>query len=146
MTGTPAGASVPVRPPLVDESFSGTVHMTGELEERYEREAEIGEGGFGTIYRVRRLEDGAVLASKSAFCGRGRANERLEAEVSTWAAVSLPYHPSILQLVEVLSGERRINLLTELMDGGELMDAVERLPTLTEQCCRMVGLQVSCNW
>jgi serine/threonine protein kinase len=67
----------------------------------YDVEAEIGRGGMGVVYRVRRQATGETLALKMVLCGRGAsfqelARFRVEAE-----ALACLDHPNIVRVHEV---------------------------------------------
>ncbi len=67
----------------------------------YDVEAELGRGGMGVVYRVRRQSTGAVLALKMILCGRDAtfrelARFRIEAE-----AMACLNHPNIIKIRDV---------------------------------------------
>jgi serine/threonine protein kinase len=67
----------------------------------YDVEAEIGRGGMGIVYRVRRQTTGQVLALKMILCGRDATFEelarfRIEAE-----ALACLNHPNIIHIRDV---------------------------------------------
>lgn len=67
----------------------------------YDVEAELGRGGMGVVYRVRRHTDGAILALKMILGGRGAsfaefARFRIEAE-----AMACLNHPNIVKIRDV---------------------------------------------
>ena len=65
-----------------------------------------------------------------------------EKEVELWEKLSTPYHPAILQLVEIVQTAAGYHLITEVMSHGELFDALDRID-FSEQTCRMVTLQLA---
>jgi eukaryotic-like serine/threonine-protein kinase len=67
----------------------------------YDVEAELGRGGMGVVYRVRRQSTGSVLALKMILCGREAtfqelARFRIEAE-----AMACLNHPNIIKIRDV---------------------------------------------
>ena len=129
------------------QRWKGTTRYDGvDFGERFETVKELGAGAFGTVYRVKRKEDGAAFAAKTvlrARCKNARQWKTAHREVESWTALSSPYHPAILQLIEVVHVEESsIHLVTEVMSGGELSDAINRVE-MSEQNCRLITVQLA---
>ena len=72
---------------------------TGTLRERvpgFELVAPLGQGGFGAVYRARRLRDGAPAAVKIAEAREPSAAIRLRREAVVLAEVGPPHVPRLL--------------------------------------------------
>lgn len=108
---------------------------------RYALAEQLGEGGFGVVHHVTRKSDGGDYAAKVAS-GKELWTAALK-EAKTWEAVSSPYHPSILPLIEVYEeiGSELV-LMTEIMLGGDLTEAVFAVE-MSEQACRLMCVQVA---
>jgi serine/threonine protein kinase len=95
---------------------------------------------------VERVSDGKAFAAKEVLYSRCEHDEQWKAaldEVSVWTALCSTYHPSILQLVEVVHVENvSLHLVTELMSGGELAGALDHI-LMTEQNVRMIIVQIA---
>ena len=133
------------------ESWVGTATAVGAnlFEERYTVREVLGEGGFGTVYRVLRNSDGEELAAKTIVrldAAHPRAESEwadAKAEADTWRTLSSPFHPSILPLIECLESDARsLHLITELMACGELTDALFYLE-MSEQGARLILVQIA---
>ena len=92
--------------------------------ERYRPVAELGKGGFGTVYLVRRHADGKEFAAKTILRSRCKNWQQATTEVDHWSTLSAPYHPAILQLLEAVHVEgASLHLVTEVMSHGEELGA-----------------------
>jgi eukaryotic-like serine/threonine-protein kinase len=103
---------------------------TGTLPEQvpgFELLAPIGEGGFGAVYRARRLRDGAPAAVKLAQASEPSAAVRLRREAAVLAAVGPPHVPRVLDSGDLASGAPYLAM--------ELID----LPTLAERMAEKAG-------
>src|SRR5262245_39580378 len=86
----------------------------------YEVEAEIGRGGMGIVYRVRRESTGTPLALKMILRGRGAtfqelARFRIEAE-----AMACLNHPNIIKIRDVGLFAGYPYFVLEFAAGGSL--------------------------
>jgi len=45
-------------------------------------------------------------------------------------------HPNIIRLIEVIEEEKRINLVTELCTGGDLLQKIVKTKVITENLAR----------
>jgi len=130
---------------LIDPStWAGTARSSDRFADRYEVVKVLGQGAFGVVQQVTRLEDGATLAAKNMMrpVRGGKAWQRVEREIELWEAVSSPYHPAVLQLIEIVTSPEGCHLLTELMEHGELFDVLDNC-AFSEQTCRMVAVQIA---
>ena len=128
------------------EGTKRTICTEEELEGRYRIRGELGRGSFGTVYRAIRVEDAEELAVKVIEHGDS-ALERASAidECALWMAVSSPYHPSILPLLEVIEviGSESLHLITLKMEWGTLAEALQDVEVETcEQSTRMMMIQL----
>jgi tetratricopeptide (TPR) repeat protein len=103
---------------------------TGTLREQvpgFELVAPIGQGGFGAVYRARRLRDGAPAAVKLAEAREPSAAIRLRREAEVLAAIGPPHVPRLLDSGDLASGAPYVAM--------ELID----LPTLAERMAEQAG-------
>jgi serine/threonine protein kinase len=94
----------------------------------YDVEAEIGRGGMGVVYRVRRRADEAVLALKMILLGRGAsfaefARFRIEAE-----ALACLNHPNIVKIRDVGMYAGYPYFAMEFAGRGSLIQAISHRP------------------
>ena len=133
-----------------------TLRTKGILTEQYTMKEELGEGAFGIVSKVEHNKSRRMMLACKAMNRppmQAAADGTLTtpnswkmalAEVELWSEVSFPYHPSILQLIEVIEGPNGsfLSLITELMEGGELFDVLDHVK-FSEQTVRMCTVQVA---
>lgn len=93
----------------------------------YEVQGVLGEGGFGTVYKVRHLGwhmDLAVKCPRSDRVSSPRAMERFVAEANTWVGLGLHPHIVTCNFVRVRDGVPRIFI--EFVEGGTLAEWIAR--------------------
>jgi serine/threonine protein kinase len=96
----------------------------------YEVQAELGIGGMGKVYRVRRHADGSILALKMILRGRGASfaelvRFRIEAE-----ALSCLNHPNIIKIRQVGFHAGHPFFVMDYAERGSLKQAISQgLPT-----------------
>jgi tetratricopeptide (TPR) repeat protein len=93
----------------------------------FELVAPLGQGGFGAVYRARRLRDGAPAAVKIAEAREPSAAIRLRREAAVLAEVGPPHVPRLLDTGDLPSGTPYVAM--------ELID----LPTLAERMADQAG-------
>lgn len=154
-----------VRPePLSPRSW--TTRSQGTLLDSYIVGAALGHGAFGVVRQVARKDGRPVLIQAGASTVRvnqlacksmrkpvqrdgrkspgGSARWGLAlAEVELWSAISYPYHPGILQLLEVVEAADgdAFQLVTERC-FAELFNVLDEAP-FSEQTCRMCSVQIA---
>src|SRR5262245_42446514 len=94
----------------------------------YEIQAEIGRGGMGVVYRVRRRSDGAILALKMILFSQGAtfgelARFRIEAE-----ALACLNHPNIVKIRDVGVVAGHPYFVMDYAAGGSLKSATAQSP------------------
>ncbi|TNE88153.1 MAG: serine/threonine protein kinase [Deltaproteobacteria bacterium] len=93
---------------------------------RYRLVAQLGEGGMAMVYRARdeRLGvDRAVKLLKSEVASRKSVLRRFEAEATTMARL---HHPNVVTVHDVVIDPDRVFMVMELVDGGSLVDWLDR--------------------
>lgn len=94
----------------------------------YEIVGPLGSGGMGDIYRARdpRLgRDVAIKILPAAFCTDPDRLRRFEHEARAAAALS---HPNILAVHDIGRHDGRPYIVSELLEGHTLRDALDRGP------------------
>ena len=92
----------------------------------YEVRGVLGEGGMGTVYRVRHRGwnmDLAVKSPKAAIFARGAGREAFVREAETWVNLGLHAHIVTCHFVRTLGGIPRV--FAELVEGGSLQDWID---------------------
>ena len=118
--GTRLGSSRPVDP--TGDPLVGTV-----VDSRYEVERVLGEGGMGTVYRVRHRALGrqfALKALKQVFARDSELSARFIQEAKAAASVS---HPNVVQITDfgtLPSGQPYF--MMELLEGESLSRIIKR--------------------
>jgi serine/threonine protein kinase len=104
----------------------------------YDVELDLGRGGMGVVYRVRRHKDGTVLALKMMLRGRGAsfadlARFRIEAE-----ALACLNHPNIVKIRDVGLYAGYPYFAIDFAEQGSLKQAVSRGPQKPRQAAELV--------
>jgi hypothetical protein len=101
----------------------GELQMGQTLGEgRYVVAAHLGQGGMGSVYRVRdrRLDrDVAIKLLKRDLTGHPTARARMEREAKALARLN---HPNVVDIYDVLDHEGTLALVIEYVDAGTLSD------------------------
>lgn len=120
---TPPAAATPARTNATPENVPAAWHVGDVVLDLYEVLGELGEGGFGKVYRVHHrgwIRDLAVKSIRPQLLERRGAVEGFERECETW--INLGLHPHIVSChyVRRLGGIPRV--FAEYVDGGSLAD------------------------
>jgi serine/threonine protein kinase len=134
-----------------DQKHAGVRCLNGiAFNDHYKVLQKLGAGAFGTVSKVERVADGKEFAAKEVLFSQCKLKGQWNAahdEVRVWTAVSWTYHPSILQLVEVVHLENvSLHLVTELMSGGDLQGAIDGgvySAEMSEKNVRLITVQIA---
>ncbi|CAF1569831.1 unnamed protein product [Rotaria magnacalcarata] len=109
----------------------------GILETKYEISNKLGEGSFGTVYRVRNKETDLFYAMKTIAKKPGNKIKAisLDNEVKLLEEIN---HPNLIQLHEVLESSQNLYLIVELCEGGELGLHVKKIGPLPEETIKQI--------
>jgi serine/threonine protein kinase len=102
----------------------------GQIVDRYEVLAVLGEGGMATVYRVRHQRLGSQHALKVLHVPSNAIAERLLAEGRVQAGLD---HPNALTVTDVIDVDGAPGLVMELVEGGTLLDWIEGDPPREER-------------
>ncbi|UJR34944.1 hypothetical protein I4U23_027722 [Adineta vaga] len=107
------------------------------LDTRYEVLNKLGEGTFGTVFRVRNKETDLFYAMKTIQKKPGNKIKAsvLENEVKLLKEVN---HPNLIQLHEVLESSQNLYLIVELCEGGELGLHLKKIGPLPEETVKQI--------
>jgi len=128
------------------EKHAGTVRLDGVIfTDHYRVIDKLGEGAFGVVSKVQKVTDGKEYAAKEVLRSRCQHAQQWKAsvdEMTLWSMISSPYHPSILQLIEVVYLENvSFHLVTEVMKD-DLAGAFGHFE-MSEQNARMITVQLA---
>ncbi|CAK0900384.1 unnamed protein product [Prorocentrum cordatum] len=97
------------------------------------RGKELGRGAFAVVYACERKSDAAKFAAKAVdlrqlrlFVNVGREVKKLRREASVLQ--QLPPHPNLVKFVDVIQEGHWLFFLLELVDRGNLLQAIVRRP------------------
>ena len=96
----------------------------------------LGQGTFGKVKFATDSETGRHVAIKMMDKAKIRANnmgEQIKKEISIMKLIK---HPAVIQLIEVLASSSTIYIVLELVEGGELLEAVIESGHLSEDKAR----------
>ena len=81
----------------------------------------LGEGAFGSVRKATQLATQRDVAIK--YISKREA-EMIHAEIAVWEGL---HHPALLELLDVQETESHVALVTEIMPGGDLFQALRKL-------------------
>ncbi|CAH1774372.1 unnamed protein product [Owenia fusiformis] len=113
-------------------TFNDLYRCTGEV---------LGEGAQTAVCTYTKLSNGKDYAVKIIDKSIGRSRSKVFKEVEIFNQCQS--HENILNLEEFFEEENRFYLIFEKMDGGTLLEAIERRGHLTEQEASMVIRQIA---
>ncbi|CAF0976843.1 unnamed protein product, partial [Didymodactylos carnosus] len=107
------------------------------LSNRYELMDKLGEGSFGTVFRVKNKENNLFYAMKTIGKKPGNKSKAtsLDNEVKLLKEVD---HPNLIHLEEVLESAQTLYLIVELCEGGELGVFVKKNGALPEETVKKI--------
>mmetsp|Transcript_3047 Transcript_3047/g.7287 ORF Transcript_3047/g.7287 Transcript_3047/m.7287 type:complete len:552 (-) Transcript_3047:150-1805(-) len=110
----------------------------GKIDELYTLDDKVlGEGSYGTVKKCTNTATGVARAVKSIHKHllKARGLKQLEEEVGIMKVLD---HPNILKLYESFEDPRRIYLILELCEGGELFDRIVTSKRFTERTAAII--------
>lgn len=109
---------------------------------RYEVAERIAEGGMSTVYRARRLEDGAVVALKILRGEHAADHEFIERFAREAHAAEALAHPNIVRVLESGQDGDTYFIAMEYVDGPDLKAYLRRVGRLEPADAERIALQV----
>ncbi|CAI5524278.1 unnamed protein product [Closterium sp. Naga37s-1] len=117
---------------------------TAPLEAEYAvAQEEMGRGEFGVVRACMARRSGQLLACKSVEKARLCGERRGDLEMELLCMAVLPPHPHVVRLASVHEDARRVHLVMDLCDSGDLFDLVARAGRLPERCAAAVLAQAA---
>ncbi len=91
------------------------------LQDVYEVQAVLGEGGFAVVRKAIHRINGNIYAVKTIDTCKIKTNklESLRNEVNIMKMLD---HPNVIKLYEIFEEENKLHLVLEMCDGGDLFD------------------------
>ncbi len=145
VTATGRGRAASMPPPLTPEELDRYATLTGQvLDERYQVEGRLGEGGMSYVYRASELDTGQAVAVKILLPRLSRdpaAVERLRREATIATRFEHPNVCPILRLGE--TPDRMLYLVMPYLEGEPLSEhetrrgpfpLAEGIPLLVQVC------------
>ena len=114
------------------------------LDQAYEVSTkELGRGQFAKVFLCKSRRGGQTFACKNIqkkkFMYQPKFEQNIKKEISILQEIK---HPNIVQVVDVFDTEEELNLIMELMTGGELFDYIIDCGRLQEEVSRGIVEQV----
>ena len=103
-----------------------------EFEDLFEKGRTLGTGHFSTVYVAKRKSDQEVFAVK-VINKTSLSEDEKELLRSEIAILKLVHHPNIIGTEQIMEGQKSINIVTELVRGGELFSHIAGRKTLSEE-------------
>ncbi|MBQ8934682.1 MAG: Stk1 family PASTA domain-containing Ser/Thr kinase [Lachnospiraceae bacterium] len=113
------------------------------LDERYEIESKVGQGGMSTVYKARDLKLGrevAIKLLKEEFSADEEFIERFKNEARSAARLS---HTNIVATFDIVNNEERHYIVMELVEGITLKDYIARKGRLSNKETIGIALQTA---
>eukprot|EP00941_MAST-03F_sp_MAST-3F-sp1_P004585 g4585.t1 len=108
-----------------------------EITDKYDFEKKLGTGMSADVFLVNRKSDARALAIKCCKL-KGLIPEDIEALKNEIRLLKMVKHPNILEYVDDVYTRDMVYILTELIEGGELFDAIVLRERYTEEDARVV--------
>jgi len=113
----------------------GIFSKTSELNKKYDVDKEqLGSGNFAVVKKCRKKKehggDGTDYAVKIIDKAKVEDMGDIEREVEIMGKID---HPNCIQLIEIYDEPKKMNLVMELVTGGELFDAIVAKGSFTEK-------------
>jgi calcium-dependent protein kinase len=106
--------------------------MDGHPDSKYTMGKKLGEGNFGEVFEAAHLQTGYTHAIKTVAKDKIQASE-LWAEIGIWKQFD---HPHIMRLYGTFEDENNMYMASELCNGGELFDLIQKAGHLPETACK----------
>ncbi|KAI9098259.1 kinase-like domain-containing protein, partial [Phlyctochytrium arcticum] len=111
-----------------------TNRMSHGLHQRYKMEKSLGSGNFATVKRARDMQTGVFRAIT-----RPKFLENLRTEIAILRTLN---HPNIMSLYDAYWESDFVYIVLELVEGGELFDALSKAGRFTEVQAREIMAQL----
>ena len=109
----------------------GIFNKTSELKKKYDVDkAVLGSGNFAEVKRCTSKETGKTHAIKIIDKAKVEDMEDISREIEIMGKVD---HPNVVKLFEIFDETKKMNLIMELVTGGELFDRIVAKGNYTEK-------------
>ena len=122
----------------------GIFNKTSELMKKYELEkGSLGSGNFAVVKKCwpKGQKAGPFYAVKIIDKSKVEDMGDIEREIEIMGLVD---HPNVIKLIEIFDESKKMNLVMELVTGGELFDRIVSLGNYTEKDAAVV-MSTLCN-
>jgi WD40 repeat protein/tRNA A-37 threonylcarbamoyl transferase component Bud32 len=104
----------------------------------YEILGELGRGGMGVVYKVRRVRLNRIVALKTILAGDLAAPETVRRFLAEAEAVARLQHPNVVQIFHIDEWKGRAYFEMEYIGGGSLAARLDGTPRPPEQAAPLV--------
>ncbi|CAD8065639.1 unnamed protein product [Paramecium sonneborni] len=105
----------------------------------YEIRRKLGQGGFGSVYEVRHLKTNLIRAAKVISKQAVDDEQVLLQESEILKDLD---HPNIVKILEIFSDDQNIYIITECLQGGELLERVRIITNYNENIAKQYMQQI----
>lgn len=102
---------------------------THDIAKDYKMKYVLGTGAFSEVKQAMKIDSGATVAIKCVNKSSLTTKGSLDNEIAVLRRIS---HPNIVQLYEIYDCDAHLNLVMELVTGGELFDRIVEKGSYTE--------------
>lgn len=99
------------------------VKREGDIKDIYQFSKVIGHGSFGKVYKAKMQGTKELRAIKAIPKEKISDTEQFKNEVETLKTLD---HPNVVKLFETFSDSKRVYMVMELCEGGELLERIIR--------------------
>jgi serine/threonine protein kinase len=114
-----------LRPEQLAEIHAGLDQGVKEFLQGYEILATVGRGGMGTVYRARRLSDGAIVAIKTLLPSFAREQDAVDRFLRESQVLQKLHHPHIVAAFDAGYQNGIYYLVMEFVEGDTLAQVVK---------------------
>ena len=125
--------------PIFRKFFVQSVH--GIIEDTYKIQDILGQGSFSVVRKAEHRESCMMRAIKIITKNSIGDTQMIELQQETEILKDLE-HPNIVRIMEIIEDTNKINIVTELCEGGELFDRIISSKTFSESTAANFMFQI----
>lgn len=136
--------ALPTPKPRVDTGAVAPNPSAGDRVAGYQLESLLGKGGAGSVFKARRLEDGAIVAMKVLAASKVRRARIVQRFFDEVRAASSVEHPGLIRVFDFIEEEhpRRLAYVMEYVEGEALRARIKREGALDLRTSIQIAIQI----
>ena len=125
--------------PIFRKCFVHSIH--GSIEDTYEIKDILGQGSFSVVRQAHHYESSHERAIKIITKNSVGEDQLLSVQNETEMLKALD-HPNIIRIIEIVEDNTKINIVTDLCEGGELFDRIINCKSFSENLAANYMFQI----